>query len=243
MQTKTCTKCNVQKPITEFGNDKSKSDGKQPSCKNCKSQTDKAYKSTNRDKVKENDKRYYEQNSEAIKARVKQWYQANKEHHLARSKLWRKNNYDKWVSGKKRWLEANKDKMKKYINDYIKEKYQNDMQYRIKSICASRIRSLVRNDASTFDLIGCNYDFFHDWIEYQFDENMTWENIGQYWHFDHVVPCSSYDLSNKDELEECFHWSNMRPLEAQQNLKKHDKVLPDVINQHATTVERFLRDK
>ncbi|AGD92421.1 intron encoded hypothetical protein [Megavirus lba] len=43
---------------------------------------------------------------------------------------------------------------------------------------------------------------------------MTWENHGSYWHFDHVKPCASFDLSNDDEILKCYNWTNYQPLKA-----------------------------
>lgn len=47
METKTCTKCNLTQSIECFSNDKSKKDGKRPSCKICKSMTDAIYRKAN----------------------------------------------------------------------------------------------------------------------------------------------------------------------------------------------------
>lgn len=240
MTTKVCTKCKIEKNVTDFGNDKAKSDGKHPSCKSCKSVSDKRYKQNNQDKVKENDKKYYQKNSEKIKDRAREWYLDNKEHHLAVSKQWRLDNQEKWKEGKRKWNEANKSKMMEYNNKYIKEKYQNDIQYRIKSICSARIRSLVKKETSTFDLLGCEIEFFRKWIEYQFNSDMSWDNIGSHWHFDHVIPCVSFDLSISSELRECFNWQNIRPLQSTENLQKHDKIIPDVIQKHKLLTKKFL---
>lgn len=240
MDNKTCTGCGKEKSSNDFGNDKSKKDGKRPQCRTCKSEQDKKYKLANKEKYKEKGKEYYENNSEKIKERAKQWYLDNKEHHLATSKLWRQNNFQKWKDGKNRWHQANKQKMMEYINNYIKEKYRTDINYRIKTICAARIRQVVRKDNSTFDMLGCSVDFFKLWIEYQFYDNLSWDNMGSLWHFDHVIPCASFNFENDEEIERCFNWRNLRPLVASENLSKHDKILDDVINNHTQIVQTFM---
>lgn len=166
----------------------------------------------------------------------------NKDHHLAVSKQWRLDNPERWKEGKRKWHEANKEKMMDYINQYIKDKYQNDIQYRIKCICSARIRSVVKKDTTTFDLLGCDVEFFREWIEYQFDEDMSWDNIGSHWHFDHVIPCASFDLSEDAQLRECFSWKNIRPLQAISNLQKHDKIIPEVIEEHKFLAKQFLSE-
>jgi 5-methylcytosine-specific restriction endonuclease McrA len=51
---------------------------------------------------------------------------------------------------------------------------------------------------------------------------MTWENWGVYtWHIDHIIPLSS--AKTDEEVYLLWHYSNLRPLSAQENLKKGKK--------------------
>lgn len=61
-------------------------------------------------------------------------------------------------------------------------------------------------------------------LEQQFTEGMTWENYGE-WHVDHIRPCVSFDLSIPEQQQECFHYTNLQPLWAKDNLQKSDKIL------------------
>jgi hypothetical protein len=54
---------------------------------------------------------------------------------------------------------------------------------------------------------------------------MTWQNYGYYgWHIDHIKPCASFDLRKPSEQRKCFHYSNLQPLWAKDNLQKSDKI-------------------
>lgn len=48
---------------------------------------------------------------------------------------------------------------------------------------------------------------------------MSWYNRGQ-WHIDHVKPCAKFDMLDEDEQRECFHYTNLQPLWAHDNLSK-----------------------
>jgi hypothetical protein len=48
---------------------------------------------------------------------------------------------------------------------------------------------------------------------------MSWSNYGK-WHVDHIKSCASFDLSKEDEQRKCFHYTNLQPLWAEENLSK-----------------------
>jgi hypothetical protein len=51
---------------------------------------------------------------------------------------------------------------------------------------------------------------------------MTWENHGS-WHIDHRIPICSFDLKEEEEQKKCFHYTNLQPLWAAENLSKGGK--------------------
>jgi hypothetical protein len=61
-------------------------------------------------------------------------------------------------------------------------------------------------------------------LEKQFTKGMNWKNYGK-WHIDHIKPCASFDLSLEHEQKLCFHFTNLQPLWAKDNIRKSDKII------------------
>jgi len=72
-------------------------------------------------------------------------------------------------------------------------------------------------------LVGCSYTELIIYIESQFKPGMCWENRKQ-WHLDHKVPCAKFDLTIIENQKRCFHYTNLQPLWASQNLSKAAKL-------------------
>lgn len=78
-------------------------------------------------------------------------------------------------------------------------------------------------------MLGCDFEFFINYIESKFLSGMTWQNHTRTgWHIDHIMPCASFDLTDPEQQKKCFHYSNLQPLWAEDNLRKGDKV-PDIV--------------
>jgi hypothetical protein len=74
------------------------------------------------------------------------------------------------------------------------------------------------------ELLGCSIEFFKEYIEGLFTEGMTFKNHGFYgWHYDHIKPLSKFNLLDKEEQKKAFHYTNIQPLWAEDNLKKSAK--------------------
>ena len=77
-------------------------------------------------------------------------------------------------------------------------------------------------------MLGCTLDFFKKYIANKFTDGMNWENYGK-WEIDHIIPISSFDLTNQEDVKRCFHYTNTRPLYKKENVSKHNNMPPDDI--------------
>jgi hypothetical protein len=88
-----------------------------------------------------------------------------------------------------------------------------------------RINTLIRQNyksQETLILLGCSVEFLKLYLASKFTTGMSWKNYGK-WHIDHIKPCASFDLRKPNEQKKCFHYTNLQPLWAKDNLRKKDK--------------------
>jgi len=153
---------------------------------------------------------------------IKQWIIKNKDKHRAMQKEWYLNNRDKHSKMMKEWCAKNKDK----VNARNREKYK-DPVHKTKKNLRRRILHVLKDNtksASTMELLGCSMEEFVSYMENKFLEGMSWDNHGVHgWHIDHIKPCASFDLTDPEQQKLCFHYSNLQPLWAKDNLKKSNK--------------------
>ncbi len=90
-----------------------------------------------------------------------------------------------------------------------------------------RVRQALRGLAkcsSTQKLTGCTIKELMAHLEAQFTDGMTWDNYGEGgWAVDHIRPCASFDLTDPEQQRQCFHYSNLQPLWAADNIRKGAK--------------------
>lgn len=116
----------------------------------------------------------------------------------------------------------NKDKINARKREREKERRQTDVNYKIKKNLRGRIYKAVKQNIkseSTMILIGCSVEELKIYLSSMFTEGMNWNNYGK-WHIDHIKPCASFDLSDPVQQKECFHYSNLQPMWAIENIRK-----------------------
>jgi hypothetical protein len=164
-----------------------------------------------------------------------------------------KDGYFKWCSKCHEIKTKNKGNNKKikrtpeYMREYNKKRLE-DISHSLKYMVRSNLHTYLRRNLksskqnSTLKYLGCSIEFLKKWFELNFDGNMTWKNRGNYWHIDHIKPCSSFDLTNQDDIYKCYNWTNLRPLEKNENILKSDKIDIDLINNFEAKSKEFLKN-
>ena len=81
----------------------------------------------------------------------------------------------------------------------------------------------------TLQLLGVpNAEFLWNHLEKQFQSGMTRENHGK-WHIDHIIPIDYYkknfDLNKSEIQQKCWHYTNLQPMWASDNISKGNKII------------------
>jgi len=195
----------------------------------------------NKEKINKQQKQYYENNkekkkqySENNKEKIKEYRENNKEKLKETRKQYHENNKQK----RKQYCEENKENIKEYQKQYqknnkekrsiyYKNKKQTDPLFKLKYNLRIRMCSAIKNknyikSKTTLDMLGCDLYTAKAHLEKQFTKGMTWANHGE-WHIDHIIPCAS--AKTEEELIKLFHYTNLQPLWAADNMSKSDKII------------------
>jgi hypothetical protein len=132
----------------------------------------------------------------------------------------RSENPDGWNEKIRKRYEINKENINSTRRKNLQKRRDNDPKYRAAMSLRCRLYLAVKEKkGKTMELTGCSVDELLKYLESKFTEGMSWENYGK-WHIDHIKPCSSFKLEDLEEQKKCFHWTNLQPLWAIDNLKK-----------------------
>jgi len=142
----------------------------------------------------------------------------------------------------KKWKSKNKDKIRDYERDRVRTKRQEDVQYRLCSDVSGRTRNILnaKNQLNHCDLVGCSSKELKAWLEYQFDVHMNWDNYGEYWEVDHVVPLSLFDMVYKSQQVLACNWTNLRPLQCLVNKLKSNSIERSTIFEHINKLASYV---
>lgn len=185
-------------------------------------------------------------NPEKRKEICARYQRTHKAEDAARMRAWRKANPDKARNIDARSRNRHKAKRNAHSSKYAREhrneinakqlvrtlkKYHSDPLFRTIHLIRSRIRigiKKAKKDAhkadKTINLLGCSFNELLAHVEKQFAPGMTREHFmrGEL-HLDHIKPCAAFDLSDPEQQRICFHYTNLQPLWAKDNLAKGAK--------------------
>jgi len=226
--TKICTKCQEEKLFTAefFHRHKASKSGFHGKCKACRVAEKREWALNNGNKIKSYGESYYKDNKDVISTRRKALYVENAE-------------TIRPIEAAKQRKIRKTDKHKAYKAQYRKEhQIEENMRSALCNCVAGRQKT-----SKTFKYIGLSVEGFRDYLSALWTEGMNWENYGNphgdhtyCWHIDHIVPLTVFSFNSisgrrlENALHEAWHYSNLQPLWAKDNLSKGGRL--DYITKH-----------
>lgn len=143
-------------------------------------------------------------------------------------------------SDKKYYTKEYREKKKIYKNNRIKT----DPVYKF-IICQRRriYNCIKKKQKKTIQLLGCNSQEYFNWLQYNFNDSINFENHGTFWHIDHVIPISTFNFENEDEQLLAFNWRNTTPLSAKENSSKNNRLVSSQIEEHFKKLISYHKEK
>lgn len=241
LQTKICTKCGIEKSLSEFHKNKDGRLGLAAACKKCKSIHHKNVRAKNPDKYNEKTKKWVELNPEKVKEGKQKWYKANRKKALKKIKEWQgknpatlKKNSQDWLiknPGYNRdWRKNHSARNNKNCREYMKHRRETDPKFKLSCNMRGAIGASLRgnkNGRHWEDLVGYTLDDLKKHLEKQFKDGMNWDNYGKNgWHIDHKIPISAFNFTKPEhrDFKRCWALSNLQSLWAIDNMVKHNKL-------------------
>ena len=179
----------------------------------------KKWRKENRARILAKQKEYYQNNKEKILTRQKEYNLKNCEKIKLRTKLWYEKNKDEVLRKDKERQKLNPEKRRIRQKNY----YHSNVNYKFKKIVMRRLNHALNDNqkiSNTLGLLGIkDIESLILHLKSKFKKGMTLENYGE-WHIDHIIPCASFDLTKPSEQKKCFHYTNLQPLWAVENLQK-----------------------
>jgi hypothetical protein len=204
IEMKHCYTCNNWKDLSEYNKQSSSWDKLARMCRDCNCK----YKNNKR----KNDEKY-------------------KQNDILYNEKYKTSGRKKEVS--KIRYEQKKDEILKKNIAYNKKQYNTNPYFKVVLSIRTRISKLLRQKNADkynkfYTYLGCNKEDFISYFQSKFKEGMTWENHGE-WHIDHIKPCALFNLLNEEEQKKCFHYTNLQPLWASENLSKGCKYIDEIL--------------
>lgn len=191
---KICSKCNVEKNLTEFK--------RYSVCVECTKINNKIYNDNRKKKMQD----YYLENKDIIMNRSKNNYIKNKDNILIKTKI---------------YASKNKEKRNEQLRKRLKEDKLFKLTCNIRTLISMSIKNNgYKKKSKTYEILGISFFDFKIYIERQFKEGMSWENYGE-WHLDHKIPISWCE--NEENIYELNNYTNFQPLWAAENYSKGNR--------------------
>lgn len=156
-------------------------------------------------------------------------------HIFCSERCMRKNMRNKDTYREKRRKYQNGERYLSWRREYERKRLHNEPEFRLRKNVAKAVRKYLiekKNYQSITQHFPYSMQELKEHLESQFNGKFSWETYGKEWHIDHIIPQSLFFITNIEspQLKECWALSNLRPLEAKENMRKGARLLEEYAN-------------
>ena len=196
MDTRSCNKCQEVLTLNEFY--------QKPKtiCKKCVKILKKHYYSSYRITILAKKKEYAIENTDKIKEQCHKYYETVKN------------------------LDSYKVKRRSAARKYRKNRYSQDLQYKLSQNLRIRVSHAIRDNlksGSAVSDLGCSIEELKKHLESKFKPGMSWDNWGWgsgTWQIDHIDSLCKFDLTDREQFLKACSYINLQPLWYEDHLIK-----------------------
>lgn len=205
---KRCCTCGQHKAFGMFPKSRGEKDGLKKRCKECNNRANREFRIRNPESAAASSRKWASKNPRKVEAKKRRWAEKNPGRHAELVKRWEENNPERIA--------------------VLKRAYVTRPDVRLRRTIRERIRQMVRGRKSrkTLEVLGYSMEELRTHLERQFTDGMTWDNFGK-WHVDHIIPVATFSIETEDcpDMKAAWALTNLRPLWAEENRRKHAKRL------------------
>jgi hypothetical protein len=232
VSTKVCSKCQDDKPVVKFCKHRRSKDGLSNECKDCAKKRNSKYYLKNKKDLNLKSKHYQIEKKDEIKLRKHQNYLKHKNENLLYAKQRRLKHKEENKLYHKQYssIIENKEKINNRTRKWRKQRRsENLINPTVRLIDNTRARNRqafksqgVVKPMHTIEGLGCTALEFQAHMISNFKPGMTKENNGKRkWVQHHVIPFSSVDLSDIEQLKKVCHYTNIIPMWEDEHIEWH----------------------
>lgn len=180
------------------------------------------------EKKRQYHKRYQQNNKEKVNSWNKKCYRKNIERYREKKRKYYSENKDIINQKKIGYRKKHRKELSEYQRIYTNERRKKDAKFHLSEAFSGIIRQSLNGKKSGWHwekLVGYTLEDLIKRLESNFNNKMTWDNYGSYWHIDHKKPKSlfKYKVAEDQAFKDCWCLANLQPLEKIANIKKSNK--------------------
>lgn len=211
---KCCTKCQIEKEISEFHRDSHTPDGFTHQCKACRTSKMKEQRKAGAYKVDREAAR-------AFQLLNRDKYNKNRREKAKADPEVREKKY----AAQKQWRKSNPEKARSSANNYKRLRWHSDPLFAYRNRIACLISMYLKKGgwkkkSKTQDIIGCDFATFEAHLILSAMKNYGMWLDSEPYHIDHIKPVSL--ATTEAELIQLNHYLNLQLLTPEDNLRKSD---------------------